>query len=224
VLQKFLKKFLENLGIYWDKKYIMNCPSREQIEYTLKSKGYKWFDSGEYNVNIVGIRNSSTGDKVTNQFDDCMTISYMENGLWNYNCFNCTTDPGRYYMEDPLSSAGCAILKPGQYRGAYQIGLHNNEYEALVQVKPVLVYRDNNRDDEYNLNESSVQSGLFGINIHRATSIPGNTSTQVDKWSAGCQVIASYDAFQIFMAICNASRYVWGNSFTYTLIDSDDLL
>lgn len=202
----------------------MNCPSKEQIEFTVKSKGYKWFESGNYNVNIVGVRNSSTLNDVTNQFDDCMTISYMVNGVWNYNCFKCTTDPGRYWIEDPMNSSGCAILKPGQYRGAYQVGLHKNDYEALCQVKPVEVYRDNDLDDEYDLNDATVQRGLFGINIHRATSIPGNVSTQIDKWSAGCQVIASYDEYQIFMSICNAAKNIWGNSFTYTLINSDDLL
>ena len=202
----------------------MNYPSREQIEYTLKSKGYKWFENGDYNVNIVGIRNSETLGDVTNKFDDFMTISYKDKGMWNYHCFDCTTDPGRYWVEDPMSSDGVAILKPNQYRGAYEIGLHKRDYEALCQVKSVDVYRDNNLDDEFDLNEATVQSGLFGINIHRATSVEGGTSTQVDKWSAGCQVVASYDEFQIFMSVCRIARNIWGNSFTYTLINSNDLL
>mgnify|MGYP003646924156 FL=1 len=65
----------------------MSCPNKEQIEFTIKSKGYKWFENGNYNINIVGVRNSSTLNDVTNQFDDCITISYMVNGIWNYNCF-----------------------------------------------------------------------------------------------------------------------------------------
>ena len=31
---------------------------------------YKWFEKGDYNLNIVGIRNSNTKGKVTNRFDD----------------------------------------------------------------------------------------------------------------------------------------------------------
>ena len=58
------------------------CYTREQIESAVKSKGYKWFENGDYNVNIVGIRNSETKNKVTNKFDDCITVSYkkMVNG------------------------------------------------------------------------------------------------------------------------------------------------
>ena len=44
------------------------------------------------------------------------------------------------------------------------------------------------------------------------------------KWSAGCQVIAANDDFTSFMKICNKSKDIWGNSFTYTLIESDDLV
>ena len=43
----------------------------------------------------------------------------------------------------------------------------------------------------YNLDEESVQEGNFGINIHRATKYGLiKNLTQIDKWSAGCQVIA----------------------------------
>ena len=34
--------------------------TRKQIEDTLVDKGYKYFTGGKYDVNIVGIRNSST--------------------------------------------------------------------------------------------------------------------------------------------------------------------
>ena len=48
-------------------------------------------------------------------------------------------------------------------------------------------------------------------------------STYVEKWSAGCQVIASNDDWHEFMDICRLARDTWGNSFTYTLIESDDI-
>ena len=48
----------------------MNCPTRDQIKTTVESKGYKWFENGDYNLNIVGIRNSETLNEVTNKFDD----------------------------------------------------------------------------------------------------------------------------------------------------------
>ena len=69
----------------------------------------------------------------------------------------------------------------------------------------------------------NVHEGIYGINIHRATSRAGGKSTQVDKWSAGCQVIADNDDWHEFLDVCQIAREHWGNSFTYTLIDSSDI-
>ena len=202
----------------------MNRPTRQQIETAVKAKGYKWFENGDYNLNIVGVRNAETLNEVTNKFDDHLTLSYKVDGEWNYHCFDATTDPGKHWVDNVLNEAGVAILKENQYRGSHKIGLHQGKYEALRQQKPVQVYRDNNLDDCYDMDESTLQEGIFGINIHRATKWEGKKSTQIDKWSAGCQVIAANDDFRLFMEICNKSKDIWGNSFTYTLINSDDLI
>ena len=201
----------------------MKCPTRQQIESTVKAKGYKWFENGNYNLNIVGVRNGETLNEVTNKFDDCVTLSYKKDGEWQFHCFEATTDPGKHWVDNVLNEAGVAILKENQYRGSHKIGLHQGKYEALRQQKPVQVYRDNNLDDCYDMDESTLQEGIFGINIHRATKWEGKKSTQIDKWSAGCQVIAANDDFRLFMEICNKSKDIWGNSFTYTLINSNDL-
>ena len=86
------------------------------------------------------------------------------------------------------------------------------------------VYRDNNRDGKYDLLEESIDEGLFGINIHRATGRAGGTSIRVDKWSAGCQVIADNDDWHQFLDICQTAREIWGNSFSYTLLESKDIV
>jgi hypothetical protein len=197
---------------------------REQIERTLERKGYLYFKNGDYNLNIVGIRNSITQNKVTNRFDDKMTLSYKENGVWKFHIYDCTTDPGTHWVENVLSKDGVAILKPGQYRGSHIIRKHQGRYEALGQHKPMKVYRDNNRDHNYDLDEKTIKEGIFGINIHRATKYAGKKSTQIDKWSAGCQVIASNDDWKEFMSICRKSRNKWGNSFTYTLLNSNEII
>jgi len=202
--------------------------TREQIAEVMASKGYKYFTDDNnkgYDVNIIGIRNSETKGRVTNAFDDTITIAYKANGEWQYHEFNCTTDPGTAYMDNPiLENTGCAILKPGQYRSSHKIRLHGGKYEALGQQKDVTVYRDNNRDSNYDLDESKTDTGLFGINIHRATSRSGGKSTRVDKWSAGCQVIADNDDWHEFLDICQAAREIHGNSFSYTLIESKDII
>ena len=134
----------------------MNCYTREQVELAVKDKGYVYFTGGDYDVNIIGIRNSNTLDEITNSFDDCMTLSYKIDNEWQFYCFKCTTDPGIYYSENLLNPDGVAILKPNQYRSTYQIGLHQGKYEALTQRLPVEVYRDSNRDDNYDLDELSL--------------------------------------------------------------------
>ena len=52
----------------------------------------------------------------------------------------------------------------------------------------------------------------------------GKKSTQIDKWSAVCQVIAqANDDFRLFMEIMKKAPGIWGNSFSYTLIESKDI-
>jgi len=199
--------------------------TREQIQTTVESKGYKWFHDNRnkgYDVNIVGIRNSKTKNRVTNAFDDTMTISYKcEEGYWHFHEYDCTTDPGTHWVENLLNSDGVAILKPGQYRGSHKIRLHQGKYEALGQKKPVTVYRDNDQNNTYDYDNATT--GIYGINIHRATAKTGGKSTRVDKWSAGCQVIARNSDFNEFMDICRKARGIHGNSFSYTLLVSNDL-
>ena len=148
--------------------------TREQIQAAVESKGYRWFEKGDYNVNIVGVRNSDTNGKVTNKFDDKITITYKIAGEWKFHIY-------------------------------------------------VKVYRDANKDGVYDYDESTVDEGLFGINIHRATALSGKTSTYIDKWSAGCQVIANNDDWHEFLDICEKARDTWNNNFTYTLIESNDI-
>jgi len=202
----------------------MNCYTREQIQTTMESKGYKYFTGGDYDVNIIGVRNSETKNRVTNAFDDCITLSYKVDGEWKFHCFKATTDPGTHWVENVINEDGVAILKPGQYRRSHKLRLHQGKYLALGQKSPVKVYRDDNRDSKYDLLEENIQEGIFGINIHRATSRSGGTSTRIDKWSAGCQVIANNDDWHEFLDICQTAREIWGNSFTYTLLESKDIV
>lgn len=194
--------------------------TREQIEAAVKSKGYVWFgDSSNkgFDLNIVGIRNSSTGKKVTNLFDDYITLSFKENGHWKFYCWPATTDPGKKGVLEHSNKSGVARLVEGQYRGSHGIGLHQGKYEALRQFKNVKVYRDANKDLIYD--ENKIAEGVFGINIHKA----GNNSTYVENWSEGCQVFKRSADFNEFMKICRKAREIWGNSFTYTLIESNDI-
>jgi len=168
-----------------------------------------------YQLNIVGLRGKST---VPNKFDDEIHVFYRtDSGNWNYHVFNATTDPGTFWLNNPSFEQGTAILATGQYVNAYALGMHRGLYEALVQVKPVAVIRDYNRDAMLDFNNGNRQTGLFGINIHRAES--SGTTKFIDKHSAGCQVFQNAGDYKTFLALCQKHCGRYGNSVTYTLID-----
>ena len=179
----------------------------------VESLGHTVFESGQYNLNIIGVRSK---DHKPNSFDDRMCVVFRDEQGWVTRTWECTTEPGKYWLENPINISGTAILVPGQYRGVYKIGKHRGQYDALVQTGGrVKTYRDDNKDDIIDADVATEEEGYFGINIHKA----GQRSTQIDKWSAGCQVFANSSDFAEFMSICYAAKAKWGNSFTYTLID-----
>ena len=188
------------------------------FEKLFKKKGYAYFTNGAYNLNIIGVR--AAGRNITNSFDDVLVLIYKSpSGQWQRQIYNITTDPGRYYMLNPTTRKGTAILVPGQYRGAYQIAYHKGKYKALCQRKPLPVYRDGNKDDKFDLNPLSIDKGIFGINIHKA----GDNSTLVNGWSYGCCVLSKSVDFNALMRLAERSASIYGNSFTFTLINEEDL-
>lgn len=199
--------------------------TREQIKAAVEKKGYKWFNDDankSYDVNIVGVRNSSVGKKVTNVFDDTLTISFKdEKGVWQFFAWAATTDPGKKSMLEWNKmgiKGGCARLVPNQYRATWAIDLHQGKYQALCQrLANVSVYRDADFDLEYD--ENKVTTGMYGINIHKA----GQDSTWVENWSAGCQVFKRVKDFDAFMSICKKAAKIHGNKFSYTLLESADI-
>lgn len=190
--------------------------SKDKIEATVKEKSYQWFE-GDYHLNIVGVRNSDTGTAVTNAFDDKITLSYQVEGKWIYKEWMNTTDPGTKGVKEYHNAAGVARLVPGQYINSHFLGKHQGKYEALKQGGKVKVYRDANRDMNYD--EKVIQEGVFGINIHKA----GANSTYVENWSEGCQVFKRAADFEEFMEIVRASVAKGHSKFTYTLIESKDI-
>ena len=189
------------------------------FEKLFKDKGYAWFTKGSYNLNIIGIR--SNNNKVTDKYDDILVVDYNTDNGHKRVCYTITTEPGKYYMQNLCNPKGAAILVPGQYRGCWQIGLHHGKYKALCQRKAVKVYRDNNKDMIYNMTPKSIDKGIFGINIHRSNKTC--ICDTIDKYSAGCQVFNDPVEFNAFMRLCEAQRKLYGNTFTYTLINEEDM-
>lgn len=175
---------------------------------------------GELNLNIIGIRASNTK---ANTFNDLICVLYQQSGEWQLKQYKATTDAGVYWRKNPMNIDGTAVLVPGQHRSLWQLGYHQGKYRALVQNKPVLVLRDNDKNAELetDLTAAELQSGYFGINCHRASET--QESKQVDKWSAGCQVLANPNNYDEFITLCEQSAKRYGPTFSYTLLEQNQL-
>jgi hypothetical protein len=197
----------------------MKFYTRDRVLDRVSSIGHKVFseDSKNNNLNIIGIRSRTAK---LDEFGCQLMVAWKYNGRWTDYSFPITTYPGkRYLVEKLLNPKGCAILAPGQYLDTYAIGLHRGKYEALCQkLGPVNVYRDRDRDEQFDLDPDTIMSGNFGIAIHKSSD--SQTTLRVGAHSAGCQVFANGEDFDDFMTFCRRSRAVFGNSFTYTLIDA----
>ncbi len=192
----------------------------DQYKKTLEKKGFAFFENGDYNLNIVGVRNNS-GD--ASKFDDFINVIYKVSGEWVCDTYPVTTEPGPSILRRPLKEVahkGTAILVPGQYRSTYKIDWHGNRdrgHMALCQRGgQVSVWRDNNRDTTPDYH-GPEDVGWYGINIHKHRGSDARINT--GGASAGCQVFQSSVDFAEFMEICSDARDQWGNSFTYTLLE-----
>lgn len=184
------------------------------IQAVLQKKGYSIF-LRPFELNIVGVRADSVRP---NAFDDAIYVFFNNNqGKLIEHKFPATTDPGTYWLKNPMNPQGTAILKEGQYRNTYGLGLHRGKYMALVQRRPVTVMRDYDRNAVLDFLNGKEDKGLFGINIHRASE--NGTTKTVDHHSAGCQVFANATDYILFLSLCERHKQLYGNEFTYTLID-----
>jgi hypothetical protein len=182
----------------------------------MSSLGHKVFDNPkyDYDLNIFSIR-AKPENSQPNRFDDMTGCAYLWDGEWRVHYWPSTVDPGYFHLLRPSNLKGTAVLCPAQYRGAYEIGKHRGQYEALCQVGPVKVWRDPNRDKNIDM-WGEVDEGYFGINIHRASK---GESEFVEKWSAGCTVLKRGADFDSLMDLCRKQIALTGfKSFTYTLM------
>jgi hypothetical protein len=198
--------------------------SLQEVVDMVEASGYS-LDKRPNKLNLVGIRDSSVA--VPENYSDAIAYLYWDdNGNIQGKVAEATTTPSVYYLQNIFPGAektgGSAIMKGGQYKDAYALGLHNSSYEALIQVKPVTVIRDGDRNSILNY-FGNTTSGLYGINIHRSTAAWASQD-KIGQDSAGCQVFRDRDDFNDMMSLAKKSSYKYGNTFTYTLIDQREKL
>jgi hypothetical protein len=86
-----------------------------KIKALLRFKRFKLF-TRPYELNIVGLRSKSI---FPNRFDDELHVFYKINPVnWEYHIFKITTDPGTFWLKNPMQPQGTAILAEGQYQNA----------------------------------------------------------------------------------------------------------
>jgi hypothetical protein len=136
-----------------------------------------------------------------------------------------TTEPGRFYTENPLNPEGAARIAFGQYK-SWRVGIHKAHtptgHEALVQVAPLSVHRDLNKDGSRTGDKIDAGSG-FAINQHSGHNADANN---IGRASAGCLVGRSDAEHKDFMKLVKTDPRFKANSgyrFISTIIAGDDL-
>lgn len=171
-----------------------------------------------YNLNVIGVRSN---DMTPNVFNDCLVVLWEDAFGWNLMAHEGTTDPGLYFLNNPINSEGTFIMSPGFHKGLWKLGKHRG-YEAFQQVGVAKGWRDADRDNEFDMVVGKeVEVSWAGINMHRAKD--EGESSVVGRWSAGCQVRRRDDDHEIVVELTKRALNYWGNSFSYMLFTEEQL-
>jgi hypothetical protein len=158
-------------------------------------------------LNIVYLEDStekgSPLPESINTFNDRSLLLKVENKKAEI-LFNgiATTEPGKYYTQNPMNPKGAAnIALDTPFVNCWTWGIHGTgrfKHPALIQVNPITVYRDKNKDS-FRTGDRR-ETGLFGINQH---GIYGYSQTQynIGRSSAGCMVRLDYAEHLEFLRI-----------------------
>ena len=179
------------------------------------SIGAKWFDAKAFDLNLIGCRSD---DPKAGKFDDFMYCAFYDlNREWQLRTWHITTDPGPYYLANPMNAQGTAIVAEGQYPGVWQIGLHQKKTPALVQVGDFYVHRDRDKDGWVDTNTPRVLARGTGINAHGANAT--GLTQDVGKWSAACQVHQSQAGLDEMLFYAHQQvKWTGWKRYTYTLL------
>jgi hypothetical protein len=152
-------------------------------------------------------------------------------GIWTAN--NCyvwsgTTDPSKYFTEN--KEGGAAHLFFGFHKNIWQAGIHAQSipsfaHPALVQTgNAVKIWRDVNKDYDFDLGTDKVETGYFGINFHRASKV--NNVETIGQYSAGCQVTRDIKDFEFALnLLLNTDKFKKNKkcTFSYMLFDGTQI-
>jgi hypothetical protein len=194
----------------------------------MTQKGY-WIARAPDMFNIVYVEgingDGKTNPDHANEWNDRRMVIRIGGGGQPELLVNdqATTEPGRYFTQDPLNPLGAARIAFGQYK-AWVDGLHKGHQPALVQTERLRIHRDLNKNGLRDASDPIEIGSMFGINQHSTseTLVP----SFVDKFSAGCLVGRRYRWHLSFLQIVRQDFRYAGNKgyvFMSTVINGDEL-
>lgn len=165
----------------------------DTIKQIFSAKGYKFFENGDYNLNIIFVRNTWVYDDLDN--DTCLIV-FKVLGIWQVVALKCSTKGGVFLgaggVYNPVTYngvTGFAGVSCGQYLGAYVLEDASNNwlnYPFFKQVSNLLLHRDNNRDLVFDPDSIIQNCGTDAqIHIHRRSN-KGAFSPRTGNYSIGC--------------------------------------
>lgn len=177
-----------------------------------------------------------TGIRMNNQFNDTfndfLTVCYWDNGKYEFFGGMGTTDPGNYYLENPLNVKGTFVMKPGFYKNVWTVGKHRG-YDALVQIGYFMgwrtleskfpVIKDGKAYDSNGKELPLCSAGAeCGINMHSTKE--GFSLWKIGRWGAACQVWMLWKLFLRMMVAAKAQRDARMPYLSYALFTENDFL
>jgi hypothetical protein len=133
-------------------------------------------------VKCIGIRGELAPDHIPilGIYDD-LFILMLGNAC---TAWQGSTNPGLFFINHPVNPRGCAQLIEGVLM--FKPGLHDDDqFPAFVQAEDFHINRLNEKGEVV-----CRQCGQFGIHLHS-----GGPGENVDKYSAGCQIIWSPEGY-----------------------------
>jgi hypothetical protein len=212
----------------------------EQVREVMLAKNYKFFEQGDYNLNLIAVREDDVFD---NKFSDSLHIAYKENGVWKMPSFRFTTLAGTLGFggeKAPLTAAdtgtgvdGVAIILEGQYPQAYKYVSNGWRYpftEYLDQVKPFDYLRDNDKNGVVSRKTAIRQSGNFKTCFHGMSWLNKDGSYSDSEfvnyvgspYSQGCIGSPAVVMFGEIMPIVRKAVKTCGLLFTPTILHASD--
>lgn len=179
--------------------------SVQDEEYVLRLEElYIKYGAKDYDIedcNLVGVRNPE--GRKEDIWNDVLIFYYRPERKLYLDLG--TTDPGKYYIDNPMRRDGAAHLAEIFQKHIWSIGKHGRmgtrgRHTAFVQGgRAVSLWRDTNKD--YKITQSDVYIEVSygnGINMHSTY----NDTDSIGKSSAGCQVWKDMNSLQKIINIC----------------------